>query len=130
REDAKSQLVVSDGERLLADQRSSGDEPFLLAKNLLGVAAVICNRDRFAAGNWALNNLHPDVFVLDDGFQHLQLKRDLDIVTIDATKPFDNERLLPYGRLREPLSGLSRAGCFVITRTDQVEDTTAIEDVI
>lgn len=130
REDPKSQLVVSDGERLLADHRSSGDEPFLLAKKLLGVAAVICNRDRFAAGNWALKNLHPDVFVLDDGFQHLQLNRNLDIVTIDATNPWGNQRLLPYGRLREPLLGLSRADCIVITRTDQVEEMAAVEDVI
>ncbi len=130
RENANSQVISSDGEQLLADHEAAGDEPFLLAKNLLGVAAVISNPDRLAAGKWALENLRPDVFVLDDGFQHLRLKRDLDIVAIDATNPWGNGSLLPYGRLREPLSGLARAGCIVITRTDQVEDTTAIEKVI
>ena len=120
----QSQVVVSNGTELLADEREAGDEAFLLAQNLLGVAAVIANPNRFAAGKWAIENLKSEVFVLDDGFQHLQLARDLDIVTIDATNPWGdgNGRLLPYGRLREPLSSLSRAGCFVITRTEQVED--------
>jgi tetraacyldisaccharide 4'-kinase len=130
RPNAGSQVVVSDGKRLLADAPEAGDEPFLLAKNLLGVAAVICNRDRFAAGNWAIANLDSEAFVLDDGFQHLQLERDLDVVTIDATNPWSNQSLLPYGRLREPLSSLARARCFVITRSDQIEDTTAIKQVI
>ncbi len=71
-----------------------------------------------------------EVFVLDDGFQHLELARDLDIVTIDATNPFGNGRLLPYGRLREPVAGLSRAGCVVITRTEQVEDWRLVEDKV
>jgi len=130
RTNASSQVVVSDGNQLLANPNEAGDEPFLLAKNLSGVAAVICNRDRFAAGTWAVANLDTEVFVLDDGFQHLQLQRDLDIVTIDATNPWSNKSLLPYGRLREPLSSLSRAGCFVITRADQIDDCTAIKQVI
>lgn len=130
RTNAGSQVVVSDANQLLANQNEAGDEPFLLAKNLLGVAAVICNRDRFAAGSWAVANLHTEAFVLDDGFQHLQLQRDLDIVTVDATNPWSNKSLLPFGRLREPLSSLSRAGCFVITRADQIEDCTAIKQVI
>jgi tetraacyldisaccharide 4'-kinase len=130
RADPHSQVVVSDGQQLLADAHQAGDEPFLLAKNLLGVAAVICNRDRFAAGNWAIANLNAGAFVLDDGFQHLQLERDLDIVTVDATNPWSNQSLLPYGRLREPLSNLARAGCFVITRSDQIEDTAAIREVL
>ena len=131
RTNPQSQVVVSNGAELLADERQAGDEAFLLAQNLLGVAAVIANPKRFAAGKWAIENLKSEVFVLDDGFQHMQLARDLDIVTIDATNPWGHGdvygRLLPAGRLREPLSSLSRAGCFVITRTEQVEDLAIIK---
>lgn len=130
RANAQSQVVVSDGSKLLADERQSGDEPYLLAGNLIGSAAVIANPDRISAGAWAIGNLGSEVFVLDDGFQHLRLARDLDIVTIDATNPWGGGHLLPYGRLREPRAGLSRADCVVITRTDQVENTSAIKDAI
>ena len=130
RPDQKSQLVVSDGNTILADQYLAGDEPYLLAKNLMGIAAVICNADRIAAGQWAIENLASEVFVLDDGFQHQRLHRDLDIVTIDATNPWGDGSLLPYGRLREPAAGLSRAGCIVITRADQVEEIDSLKTSI
>jgi tetraacyldisaccharide 4'-kinase len=130
RANPKSQVVVSNGTELLADEREAGDEPFLLAKNLLGIAAVIANPNRVAAAKWASENLNSEVFVLDDGFQHLRLARDLDIVTIDATNPFGGGNLLPYGRLREPLAGLARADCVVITRTEQVENWTTIIEVV
>lgn len=126
----KSQVVVSNGPELLADELESGDEPFLLAKNLVGIAAVIANPNRVDAGQWAVENLKSEVFVLDDGFQHLRLARDLDIVTIDATNPFGGGSLLPYGRLREPPSGLSRADCIVITRTEQVEDWAKTKEAV
>lgn len=130
RANPKSQVVVSNGTELLADEREAGDEPFLLAKNLIGIAAVIANPNRVAAGEWAIENFKSDVLVLDDGFQHLRLARDLDIVTIDATSPFGGGSLLPYGRLREPLAGLSRADCVVITRTEQVEDWAPIKEFV
>ena len=130
RANPKSQVVVSDGNKLLAGAEESGDEPYLLAQNLIEIAAVISNPDRVAAGNWAIKNLASEVFVLDDGFQHLPLARDLEIVTIDATNPWGGGRLLPYGRLREPQAGLSRADCVVVTRTEQVEDVTSIKNTI
>jgi tetraacyldisaccharide 4'-kinase len=123
-------VVVSNATEILADERTSGDEPYVLAKNLLGVAAVICNPNRQAAGEWAIEHLGSEVFVLDDGFQHLQLARDLDIVTIDATNPWGGGKLLPYGRLREPPQGLSRASCVVITRCEQVEDLSLVKDAL
>jgi tetraacyldisaccharide 4'-kinase len=126
RANPQSQVVVSDGTRLLAAEREAGDEPYLLAQNLLGIAAVVSNPDRVAAGKWAIKNLGSEVFVLDDGFQHLRLVRDLDIVTIDATNPWGGGRLLPYGRLREPRASLSRADCIVVTRTEQAEDTLSL----
>ena len=125
-----SQVVVSNATEVLADEQASGDEPYLLAKNLVGLAAVICNPDRLAAGKWAIENLRSELFVLDDGFQHLRLARDLDIVTIDATNPWGGGRLLPYGRLREPPAGLSRADCIVITRTEQSEDANSLKNTI
>jgi len=130
RVDPNTQVVVSNGADLMASEQEAGDEPFLLARNLLGIAAVVSNPNRVAAGEWAIENLHSEVFVLDDAFQHLRLSRDLDIVTIDATNPWGGGSLLPYGRLREPLSGLSRADCVVITRTQQAEDLASIKNAL
>ena len=132
RENPKTQVVVSNGAEILAGERAAGDEPLLLARNLLGIAAVICNPNRVTAGKWASEKLHTEVFVLDDGFQHLRLARDLDIVTIDATNPWGvgGGSLLPYGRLREPPAGLSRADCVVLTRTDQVADLTSMKEAV
>jgi tetraacyldisaccharide 4'-kinase len=130
REQPQQQVIVSDGQTLLATAAESGDEPYLLATNLLGCAAVICNADRISAGRDAIEVFGSDCFVLDDGFQHLRLARDLNIVTIDATNPWGGGQLLPYGRLREPISGLSRADCVVITRSDQVHNTDELKNQI
>ncbi len=130
RENPDRMVIVSDGRKVLATPSEAGDEPFLLATNLTGVSAVISNADRVAAGNEAIKQFGADCFVLDDGFQHLRLQRDLNIVTIDATNPWGGGNLLPYGRLREPLSGLSRADVIVITRTDQVKELDAIHTEI
>jgi tetraacyldisaccharide 4'-kinase len=126
----RAQVVVSKGTEILAGEREAGDEPFLLAKNLVGIAAVISNPNRVAAGRWAIENLKPEVFVLDDGFQHLQLSRDLDIVAVDATNPWGGGSLLPHGRLRELPRGLSRADCVVITRADRLPDLTALKKAL
>lgn len=119
-------VIVSDAETVLANANQAGDEAFLLANNLKGLAAVISDADRVAAGRWASRVFGVDTFVLDDGFQHLRLWRNLDIVTIDATNPWGGSRMLPYGRLREPLSSLGRADCVVLTRSKQVGDAAEI----
>ena len=124
------QVIVSDGYGVLASPLEAGDEPFLLATNLSGRAAVISSADRIAAGREAINDFGSDCFVLDDGFQHLRLARDLNIVTIDATNPWGGGSLLPYGRLRETREGLRRADCIVITRCDQVRSLAALRDEI
>lgn len=116
RKDAGIRVVVSNGLEVLADVHQSGDEAFWLAENLKGLAAVICDPDRAAAGRWAIEHLNSNVLVLDDGFQHLQLARDLNILAIDATNPWGGGRLLPAGRLREAPQGASRADCAIITR--------------
>ena len=120
RKDPHLQVIVSDGYGVLTSPAEAGDEPYLLATNLAGLAAVISSADRIAAGQEAIKDFGSNCFVLDDGFQHLRLARDLNIVTIDATNPWGGGSLLPYGRLRESTEGLSRADCIVITRCDQV----------
>jgi tetraacyldisaccharide 4'-kinase len=122
RADESRRVVASDGRAVLADVKECGDEPRLLAERLLGAASVVCDRDRVAAARWAREHLGADAFVLDDGFQHLRIARDLDLVTLDATAPWGGGRLLPRGRLREPPTALARADCVVITRAELAED--------
>src|SRR5207253_2730400 len=130
RADVSSRVVVSDGERIFADARAGGDEPCMLAEKLKGKAAVISDRDRVAAGLWAKANLHSDAFILDDGFQHLRVARELNIVVVDATNPWGGGKLLPCGRLREPKSGLARADCVVITRAERTSNPDALREEI
>jgi tetraacyldisaccharide 4'-kinase len=127
RNDPKRRVLVSDGETVFSNPAEAGDEPFLLARNLRGIAAVISDANRVAAAQGAIRHLRTDCFLLDDGFQHRRLARDLDIVTIDATNPFGGRRMLPTGRLREPLESLKRADCIVLTRCDQVDDVQGIK---
>lgn len=96
------------------------DEPALLAKSCPGTNVVV-NPNRIAGAKMALRTHKPDALVLDDGFQHRKLRRNLDIITIDATCPFGYGCVLPAGLLREPMTGLSRASAIIITRTDQVD---------
>jgi tetraacyldisaccharide 4'-kinase len=122
RQEARRRVVVSDGARLLADAQAGGDEPRLLAENLLGSAAVVSDADRVAAARWARDALDSNVFILDDGFQHLRVARDLNVVTLDASAPWGGGHLLPRGRLREPPRALARADCIVITRAELAPD--------
>jgi tetraacyldisaccharide 4'-kinase len=96
-----------------------GDEPAILAENC-PAAKVIVNPDRVAGAEEAINKCGAQVLIMDDGFQHRRLGRDLDIVAIDATCPFGYGRLLPAGLLREPVSALKRADAAIITRADQI----------
>ncbi len=110
--------IVSDGRGLRMTAAQAGDEPFLLAGRLPDVP-VLVGRDRFAAGLRAIREFQPDVIILDDGFQHLALQRDLDLVLLDYWRPLGNGRLLPRGPLREPLTALARAQGIIFTRWDQ-----------
>jgi tetraacyldisaccharide 4'-kinase len=123
---AGTRVVVSDQTGVIADADRAGDEPRLLAEQLQGEAAVICDADRVLAARWARQNLNSEVFVLDDGFQHLRVARDLNILTIDATNPWGNGRVLPAGILREPIAEMDRADCIVITRADDSNSTEAV----
>lgn len=94
-----------------------GDEPYMLKKHLHDIP-VIVDADRVRAGNRAIRELDVDTVILDDGFQQWKIKKDLEIVTIDATNPLGNGYLLPRGILREPLSSLKRADIFILTKTN------------
>lgn len=109
---SRDPLVVSDGSQVLADVQQSGDEPQMLARALPGVP-VIVGRDRYACGRLAEEQLHATVLLLDDGFQHLPLARDVDLLVMSAADL--RESTLPSGRLREPL-GAARAAHAVIVR--------------
>lgn len=127
RTDARRRVIVSNGTSILSDAASAGDEAFLLAEKLKGHAAVISDADRASAARWAIENFGSDVFVLDDGFQHLELARTLDVVTLDATNPWGNRRVFPAGTLREHPKGVARADCVVLTRVDHSDQLEKIE---
>lgn len=107
-------VIVSDGKRVLSDPVSAGDEPFMMAQALEGIP-VLTGRKRFEAGTRAVEAFHPEFIVLDDGYQHLALKRDLNIVLLRTARPFGNGYVFPAGILREPVSALKRADAFVFT---------------
>jgi tetraacyldisaccharide 4'-kinase len=108
--------VVSDGKRVLLGPEKAGDEPVLLARKLPGVP-VLVGPDRRVTARQAVDQHGAQVLVLDDGFQHLRLARDLDIVTVDAREPFGNGHCIPRGLLREAPKALGDAGLILLTRT-------------
>jgi tetraacyldisaccharide 4'-kinase len=112
--------IVSDGAEVRLDAAEAGDEPALLARRLPG-ARVLCGPRRAALARIAVEDLGADVLVLDDGFQHRALARDLDIVVLDAANPFGNGHLLPRGPNREGRAALSRAGLVWLSRVDQAD---------
>ncbi len=108
------------GQAAAPDAQEIGDEPALLARMLPEVPLVIC-ADRFRGGQAAEERFQVDAHILDDGFQHLALARDVDLVALDATQTISDRHLLPAGRQREPLSALRRAQIVVLTRTDSAD---------
>jgi len=98
-----------------------GDEPFMLKLNLPGVP-ILVGEDRRKTGRRAIEEHKVDTIILDDGFGHWRLIRDLDIVVIDALNPFGNNHLIPRGILREPLSSLKRADVFLLTRVNLAQN--------
>ncbi len=112
--------VVSDGETIFLSPKEAGDEAYLMASRLKGTP-VLVGKDRFTNGRIALQRFGVRGLLLDDGFQHLQLHRDLNIVLIDSTVGFGDHQLLPRGILREPLAHLRRADLFILTKVEALE---------
>jgi tetraacyldisaccharide 4'-kinase len=111
---------VADGEAVRLGAAEGGDEPVLLARRLPG-ARVLCGPRRAHLASRAVGSLGADALLLDDGFQHRALARDLDVVVLDAANPIGNGHLLPAGPGREPLAALRRAGLIWLSRVDQAE---------
>jgi tetraacyldisaccharide 4'-kinase len=132
----KTPMVIWLAEKLLADKKrvailsrgyrgsnGTSDEIELMKIRLQGRVSFGVGRDRFAEGRKLESQQSIDVFLLDDGFQHLELARDLDILLMDASRPLAGESLLPAGRLREPVAAMSRANLIIFTRAETASGT-------
>jgi tetraacyldisaccharide 4'-kinase len=122
-----SKTLVSDGNNILLLPEESGDEPFLMAGSLKGVP-ILVGKDRFVNGQIALRQFGVHALLLDDGYQHLQLYRNLNILLIDSSIGFGDRYLLPRGLLREPLSYLCRADLFLLTKVEDAEECQLVEE--
>jgi tetraacyldisaccharide 4'-kinase len=120
---------VSDGQAILLSPEESGDEPFQMAKALIGVPVLI-GKDRFTNGQLALERFGVWGLLLDDGYQHLQLHRDLNLLLIDSQIGFGDHHLLPRGILREPLQHLHRAHLFILTKVEHSEACQTLEKML
>ena len=110
-------VVVHDGKEMKAKVESAGDEPFLMATILKSVPVIVCE-DRREAICHLVNSSTVNIIIMDDGFQHRKVKRDLDIITISANDTKNDYRLLPWGKLREPIKNINRSNALVFTKTD------------
>jgi tetraacyldisaccharide 4'-kinase len=121
-----AQVLVSDGTGLLVGPLEAGDEPYLIARRCPG-AVVAVGPDRYKLGRWVLNRFPLDCILLDDGFQHMALYRDLNVLLVDATDPLGLDAVVPAGRLREPVDAAVRADVIVVTRAD---DSRQVDQVL
>ena len=131
RDESHRPHLVEAGEAV--DPRLCGDEPAMLATRFAESAPstlVAVGADRYATGRMVEERAEPEYLILDDGFQHMQLQRSLNIVLLDSRRPFGNGYTLPLGRLREPVSGLRDADIVVITRSNPGQAQTALYDAI
>ena len=117
---SRGQGGVTGGTRGAAEAERVGDEPAFLASTLPGIP-VLVGESRFAAGTECLRVLDVDAFLLDDGFQHLCLRRDADILLVDAGRGLGNGRTLPFGPLREPPDHARFADALIVTRCESAE---------
>ncbi len=107
--------VVSDGQRIYLDPDRAGDEAFMMAAKLIGIP-VLVGKDRYRSGLKAIQEFQAEVIILDDGYQHLRVRRDLNLLLLDARSPFGNGNLLPRGPMRAPISSSNQADAIIFTR--------------
>lgn len=121
-------IVASDGEKILCSVEDCGDEPYMMASHV-PEAIVICGRSRSSIARLAIDKYKCDVLLLDDGFQHILLHRDINIALLDYNDNLESEQLIPAGRLREPVSALARATHVVITKVPAEGGTKKVERI-
>ncbi|MEN8211694.1 MAG: tetraacyldisaccharide 4'-kinase, partial [Thermodesulfobacteriota bacterium] len=110
--------IVGDGKTVFLSADTAGDEPYMMAKRK--IFPVVVGKDRYTAGTLAIKQLNPDVIILDDGFQHLKLKRDINILLFDHDRPLGNKKMLPAGRLREtPNMSKNSVHTIIFTRSPE-----------
>ena len=114
-------IVVSDGRKILNSLNNSGDEPTLIAKKTNDIPIVVDN-NRYRGGNYLISEYNPDIIILDDGFQHRSLKRDLDILLVNSLDKRENHKLIPIGKLREPWKNYKRADILIKTKSNLIEN--------
>ena len=117
RKTAGTQLVT-DGKNIVDDWRNFGDEATLMAQKLKGVPIVV-DENRYRGGLFLIDKFKPDIIILDDGFQHRSLERDIDIVLLNSKDQSTDHKMIPYGNLREPCRHLNRADVLILTKTNQ-----------
>jgi len=110
-------VLVSDGNSIQTSWRNAGDEPYLIAKKLPAIPVVV-DEDRFRGGQYLMHHFNPDIILLDDGFQHRGLARDLDLVLVNSGDTKYDHKLLPYGMLREPWQHILRSDALILTKTN------------
>tara|TARA_Y100000748_G_scaffold246437_1_gene210929 strand:- start:304 stop:1209 length:906 start_codon:yes stop_codon:yes gene_type:complete len=115
RRNSKKTLIVTDGKTKPKTWENFGDEPYLLSQKLDNVP-IIVGKSRYEAGIKMIETFNPEIIIMDDGFQHISLSRDLDIVLVNSKDTKDTHRLIPVGMLREPVSNLSRADLVILTK--------------
>lgn len=118
-------LLVSDGVRVLTGPSDAGDEPYLIASRCSGVVVAV-GADRYRLGEWVLKRFPLDYLLLDDGYQHLALHRDVDLLLVDASDAVGMSALLPAGRLREPICAATRADAVLVTRFGADRDSESV----
>jgi tetraacyldisaccharide-1-P 4'-kinase len=128
RKSSDANLVVSDGKSLHASCEQAGDEPYLIATKAKG-SVVIVGADRLRGAKIAVEHYDCDLIILDDGFQHVKIVRDIDMVLIDYNDEISADKVVPAGRLREPLAALNRASSVVITKVPAKPDRQRLENI-
>lgn len=128
RKSKSEHIVASDGEKILCPVEDCGDEPYMMALEV-PQAIVICGRSRSSIARLAIDEYGCNVLLLDDGFQHILLHRDINIALLDYADDLTNEQLLPAGRLREPVSALARATHVIITKIPLNADAVKLERI-
>lgn len=121
--------IVSNGKTLYMGLEASGDEPQLLASRLKGIP-VLVGKDRYRVGMRSINRFGTSVLVLDDAFQHLPLKRDVNLLLLDSARPVGNGHCIPRGTLREPVGQMKRASALILTRWPGDNNLTRVSPMI
>ena len=116
--ESRGEVIVCSGNGPCVNSRMSGDEPYVIAKSVPG-AIIISDKNKTAAGKTAIDKYNCNVLIIDDGFQHRKLERDIDIVLWDGTRDPLEARIIPSGRMRESWAGLKRASIVIITRSGE-----------